>query len=154
MMKLLLPARLLATQSVTAAPYCSWCEAGDDQCDMDAQVEIKPFVLSISPEIGDRTYPIWQSPTQPALQEGDSTKTVGVIVHHGAGRNGNDYASYMLGAVKASNQTQDIAVFSAQVYELGDEGMDPSKYIYWDPASTDSNNWKWGGEYYLDFHGT
>ncbi|GMI60495.1 hypothetical protein ScalyP_jg9849 [Parmales sp. scaly parma] len=134
---------------------CSWCEAGDITCDKSSVTEIHPFPVSISPNVNGRSYPIWSSPSQPPLQDGDSGAKVAIIVHHGAGRNGFDYASYMLGALALLNQTDHSAVFGAQVFEIGDEYLDIDHHIWWDSDGLDDDgldplfgeyNWKWGGE--------
>ena len=87
---------------------------------------------------------------------------VGIIVHHGAARNGNEYLCYMANAVLAAtgnspdgSSKSEYVVVSPQVYEKADAGLNATTMIYWDEDGLDddgpddqngAHDWKWGGD--------
>ena len=72
-----------------ALPTCGWCEGG--QCNPACAHVKDHFDVSITPLTG-RRMPYWRPPSQAALGEADAQVEVGVIVHHGSARNGDDCA--------------------------------------------------------------
>jgi len=74
-------------------------------------------------------------------------------VHHGAGRNAQDYTSYMTNAaLRAGLSLDEVIVVGPQVFFTGDDGLDESAHIWWDTSSDDGleddsgeRDWHWGG---------
>jgi len=141
---------------------CSWCERGDATCDWNFdEFSLAHFTTSISGQV-QRAMPYFKPSAQTPLGVADSDVTNAVIVHHGAGRNAEDYLSYMVNAIVnnqgqgAENalQLENTIVIAPQVWFPGDDGLDENVHIWWDVSGDDGfdtddlpgeRDWKWGG---------
>lgn len=135
---------------------CSWCEDGNPQCDWTFSNYTQGlFTTSISSELGGRGFPFFYPSSQIPFTVNSPNEriTLAVIVHHGAARNGDSYCSYMTNAVLRSGLSLDSTlVIGPQIYEFGDDGLDPDTMIWWNENSDDGivedggeRDWKWGG---------
>ena len=134
-----------ASEDGDALPKCSWCEGGP--CNPTCAHTKDELNVSITPQTG-RTMPYWRPPKQTPLGVKDANVTLGVIIHHGSARNGDDYLCSMFnGLVKrfGASGASSILLVSPQVYELRD-GPLPTE-LYWDAngGHHGERNWKWGG---------
>jgi len=145
---------LIASQKTWAEDMCSWCEGGDATCDWTySDFAADSFYTSATSTLDGRKFPYFRPSNQPSLGTINSAATLAIIVHHGAGRNGEDYTSYMTNAVVRSGLSlEETMVIGPQIYEPGDDGLDESVHIWWDTSSDDGlvaedgeRDWKWGG---------
>lgn len=152
--------------SSSAAPICSWCESdGPDgySCDLLCDLQESLLPTSISAQVDGRGFPFFEHVGQDFTSRTPRPEVeVGIIVHHGAGRNGYEYLCYMSNAVRAAtgvapdgSPSSRFVVVAPQVYELSDYGLNTSKMIYWDEDGLDDDgpdalngqhDWKWGGD--------
>lgn len=74
------------------------------------------FPLSVTSQLDGRAMPYWRPASQPQLQLGNARATLAIVVHHGAGRNGENYTSYMANAViNAGLSLDNVVVIGPQV---------------------------------------
>jgi len=123
-------------------PLCDWCEGG--ACNPQCGVVKDLFNVSITPAVG-RAFPYWRSPTAAPLGVHDEDITLGVIVHHGVARNGNDYFCSMYNGLlkRFGAEARHVFLASPQIYEPSDGPA--STELYWEDDDTAERNWKWGG---------
>ena len=144
-------ATLVLVLGAAAADECSWCEAG--ACDVSVgNVTKAHFNTSITAAVGGRAFPYWRPAGQPELGAPAATAELAVIVHHGAGRNADDYCRYMMNSVRRAGLGATALVFAPQVYEAADAGLDAARELWWDASDDDglddargARDWKWGG---------
>mmetsp|Transcript_32030 Transcript_32030/g.83842 ORF Transcript_32030/g.83842 Transcript_32030/m.83842 type:complete len:396 (+) Transcript_32030:152-1339(+) len=127
-------------------PECDWCTGGE--CNPTCSVVKDEFEVSISPLVGGRTMPYWRASAGTPLGTHDAQITIGIIIHHGAARNGDDYACSMYNGVlkrfgSEKHGANQVLLASPQIYEQSDGPS--SSELYWDATGSADRNWKWGG---------
>jgi len=150
---------LSVNNAMSEESACSWCEGGDATCDWTySSFDFEGFNTSVSASVEGRAMPYVKPTSQVALGVRDDAVTTAIIVHHGAGRNAEDYLSYMVNAILNNQgsenavQLKNTIVVAPQVYEAGDDGLDQDIHLWWDESSDDGfdadtgeRDWKWGG---------
>ena len=145
--------------SVSIASTCTWCENGNDSCNGTfSEYKQSIFTTTISSLLDDRGFPYFHPSSQSPIDaetetDSNSLITMAIIVHHGSGRNAEDYCSYMTNSVLMNGRSlTDTLIIAPQVYEKGDEGLDRTTMLWWQDEDDDGvdlnggeRDWKWGG---------
>ena len=145
---------LRAALASAVGENCAWCEGGNDSCNSSyASMSMDLFRTSITDAVGGRRFPLWRPAYQAPFGSSPSAATLAILVHHGALRNGDAYASHVVNAVLATGRDPaSVLVFAPQIFEAGDAGLDEATMLWWGASADDGvepdrgeRDWHWGG---------
>ena len=103
-----------------ALPKCAWCTGG--ACIPTCEHTKGTLDAGDVTAVTNRSITYWHAPSRPLLQA-DASVRLGVIVHHGSARNGDDYFCSMYNGLvrRFGHEIRSVLLISAQIYEPQDK---------------------------------
>lgn len=126
-------------------PKCAWCTGGacNPTCAKVKSLLDTGYVTAKT----NRSFPYWHAPSQKPLGVADAAIEIGVIIHHGSARNGDDYFCSMWNGLRKrfGVAVDTVLLVAPQVYEARDKPANDE--LFWDGrgGGNPDRDWAWGG---------